>query len=121
MLKPKKLEKDSRLAAAESFQKVYRNGRKFRHHGISVLVCQNELAHSRIGISVAKKQVPRAVDRNRIKRIVRESFRLRRDDLTANLDMVFLIYSTLLELSNHEIQLCLDFLWTKLISFYKKV
>jgi len=30
---------------------------------------------ARLGLAIAKKQVSRAVDRNRIKRVVRESFR----------------------------------------------
>lgn len=82
---------------------------------------KNDLAHSRIGISVPKKQVPRAIDRNRIKRLIRETFRLRHRDLLIHLDMVFLVYSTIVELSNEEIRACLNFLWEKLLGFYRKV
>jgi ribonuclease P protein component len=45
-----------------------------RRH-FSVFVRANELERSRIGIIVGKKSAPRAVDRNRIKRMVREAFR----------------------------------------------
>jgi ribonuclease P protein component len=45
-----------------------------RRH-FSVFVRMNALAQSRIGIIVSKKVARRAVDRNRIKRLVRETFR----------------------------------------------
>ncbi len=38
---------------------------------------------ARLGLVVGKKQLKRAVDRNRVKRIVRELFRLRREALPA--------------------------------------
>jgi ribonuclease P protein component len=41
----------------------------------TVLYRSNELAYSRLGLAIAKKIVRRAVARNRLKRIVRESFR----------------------------------------------
>jgi len=42
----------------------------------------NGLAHARIGIIAAKRIAPRAVDRNRAKRLVREMFRAMRHRLT---------------------------------------
>jgi len=57
---------------------------------------------ARLGLAIAKKQIPRAVDRNRIKRVVRESFRIlqlhehdfvvlaRRDTVTATNAQLFL-------------------------------
>ena len=41
-----------------------------------VLARPNGLERSRLGLAIAKKHTPRAVQRNRIKRIVRESFML---------------------------------------------
>jgi len=44
-------------------------------------------ASARLGLVVGKKLLKRAVDRNRVKRIVREQFRLRRATLP-NLDLI---------------------------------
>jgi ribonuclease P protein component len=65
-------------------------------------MCKHDGHQARLGLAIAKKLLPRAVDRNRIKRIVRESFRLhqlqeydfvvlaRRDTGTATNDQLFL-------------------------------
>jgi len=45
---------------------------------------------ARLGLAVAKKHLKRAVDRNRIKRLIRESFRQQRD-LLKGLDIVVLV------------------------------
>ena len=47
----------------------------------------NSLAYSRLGLIVAGKVVRRAVGRNRVKRLLREVFRARQQDL-AGLDLV---------------------------------
>lgn len=44
----------------------------------------NEGDGARLGIIAAKRKLPRAVDRNRAKRIIRESFRRNRDLLDAS-------------------------------------
>jgi ribonuclease P protein component len=49
----------------------------------------NTLSSSRIGVIVSKKNAPRAVDRNRIKRLVREAFRQNRQRFAGN-DLVVL-------------------------------
>ena len=48
---------------------------------ITILGRLNSLGHPRIGLTVAKKNVKRAHERNRIKRLTRESFRLRQHEL----------------------------------------
>jgi ribonuclease P protein component len=48
---------------------------------VSVQMRANGLTESRLGLIVPKRHVPRAVDRNRIKRLLREWFRLNQDAL----------------------------------------
>lgn len=45
---------------------------------------------SRLGIALTRRLLPRAVDRNRVKRIVREAFR-RHAAKAAGLDLVFAV------------------------------
>ncbi len=78
-----------------------------------LLASANEQNQARLGFVLAKKQLKRAVDRNRVKRIVRESFRHQQAKLPAY-DFVVLGRSGLTELSNSEIRTMIDTLWFKL-------
>jgi ribonuclease P protein component len=48
-----------------------------------MLVCPNQLKHPRLGLAIAARIVPTAVGRNRIKRLIRESFRAHQAELPA--------------------------------------
>lgn len=111
-----KFAKETRLRSRENFQQVYKKAKRFRYDGLTALVCKNELTYSRIGISIPKRQIRRAVDRNRIKRVIRENFRNRQKE-SSNIDVVFLIHASLLGLSNTEINACLEWLWSKVLKF----
>ena len=54
---------------------------------MDIFFCQNGLAYPRLGLVVPKKILSRAVDRNRIRRILREAFRLSQTSL-AGLDVI---------------------------------
>ena len=74
---------------------MYRNGARLYGTGFTLVYLRNEhpdscLSGSRLGISVPKK-VGNAVQRNRIKRIIREAFRLHRDAFPRNSDIVFAV------------------------------
>lgn len=55
----------------------------------TLLAAANQLGHPRLGLAISRKHARRAVARNRIKRVVRESFRLHQQALGA-LDIVVL-------------------------------
>jgi ribonuclease P protein component len=57
---------------------------------LSVWAVTNDLAYSRLGISIGRI-VGNAVRRNRIKRLLRESFRLMQHDLPRGYDLVILV------------------------------
>lgn len=66
---------------------------------ITILGRLNSLGHPRIGLTVAKKNVRRAHERNRIKRLTRESFRLRQHELPA-MDFVVVAKKGVADLDN---------------------
>ncbi|MEL0047410.1 MAG: ribonuclease P protein component [Gammaproteobacteria bacterium] len=71
-----------RLLQAEQFTKVFKRGRFIRRHGaVRVRCMENNQASPRLGIIVPKKGNRTAVRRNRIKRIIRDQFRLTQTQL----------------------------------------
>lgn len=79
---------------------------------ITILGRLNSLGHPRIGLTVAKKHVKRAHERNRIKRLTRESFRLRQHELPA-MDFVVLVKKGVADLDNRALAEALEKLWRR--------
>jgi ribonuclease P protein component len=78
------------LRTTGEFQRVYRSGRRHWGDGFALIVLANALEYNRLGISVHRK-AGNAVRRNRIKRLIREVFRLNRDLFPAAVDVVVTI------------------------------
>ncbi len=57
------------------FQRVYRNGKRFEGSFITVFVIDNQGMQHRLGVTASKKALGNAVQRNRAKRLLRETFR----------------------------------------------
>ncbi len=49
----------------------------------TVLAVGGRVGRARLGLAISKKQVRRAVDRNRLKRLIRETFRCHKDQLVS--------------------------------------
>ena len=67
---------------------MFRLGKKAYGSLFSFVSLANSLEKSRFAIVVSKKTVPRAVDRNRVKRLVREAIRLHLSALDPGYDVV---------------------------------
>ena len=57
------------------FQHVYRNGKRYEGVFITAFVIENEELDHRLGVTASKKALGKAVQRNRAKRLLRETFR----------------------------------------------
>lgn len=75
---------------SSDFARVYKRGRRARGAFLAVVVLENELGRTRMGLSVSKRHARHAVDRNRVRRLFREAFRLERERLPAGLDLVLI-------------------------------
>ena len=64
------------LRGSSDFQKVYRIGKRYESNLLTAFVLPNSLTHHRLGITASRKALGNAVDRNRAKRLLRETFRV---------------------------------------------
>ena len=75
----------------------------------------NELGHARLGLAISKRVSKRAVERNRIKRLLRESFRRVRHQLPA-VDMMVMAREQAAGVPGTQLLAELDGLWKKLLA-----
>jgi ribonuclease P protein component len=72
-----------RLRRKREFDQLYAQGKRFGDSHFGITVCRNQLGLARLGMAVASKPFGGSVPRNRIRRLIRESFRLRQHDFPA--------------------------------------
>ncbi len=77
----------SRLKKRWEFQRAYQRGRKYWNRYFVIYVHRTHEETLRLGITVSKK-VGKSVQRNRVKRLIRESFRQLRPELKQGYDIV---------------------------------
>lgn len=72
-----------RLRHKSEFDAAYARGRRFGNGFFAVTVISNDKSGPRLGLAVALRVTRTAVERNRIRRIIRESFRIHQHTLPA--------------------------------------
>ena len=85
-----------------------------------ILVAESSHSTARLGLAVARKHARKAVDRNRIKRIVRESFRLASSNSLPAYDLVVLNRKQTHQLSNSQLFASLQQHWEKVQQLCEK-
>ncbi len=104
--------RELRLLTPKHFTFVFQQPQRAGTPEITILGRSNTLGYPRIGLTVAKKHVKRAHERNRIKRLTRESFRLCQHDLPA-MDFVIVAKKGIADLDNHALTGVLEKLWRR--------
>lgn len=105
--------RELRLLTPAQFKTVFTNPIKASSAEITLLAVPNEMQHPRLGLTVAKRHVKRANQRNRIKRVIRDSFRFNQHDLPP-LDIVVLVRGGVLDMDNEQLRKLVEKLWRKL-------
>ncbi|NKF51866.1 ribonuclease P protein component [Shewanella sp. WXL01] len=109
--------RELRLLTPAQFKPVFTNPIKASSAEITLLAIPNSEQNPRIGLTVAKRFVKNASDRNRIKRIIRTSFRLNQHDIP-NLDIVVLVRNGVVDMDNAQLHRLIEKLWRKLSRRY---
>ena len=113
----RRFQKSSRLLDSLAYQNVFAANKSFHHQGFTILARKSAGTSPRLGLAISKKQIRRAVDRNKVKRIVRETFRL---GIEKNLpvDLVVLAKSRVLQLDNKKMITTLEQQWCKVNHYF---
>ncbi len=102
-----------RLLNAAAFDAVYALRIRSFDSFFAVNAAPNTLGHARLGLSIGSKAVGNSVARNRVKRVVRESFRKSAADL-AGLDLVVGARNGARTAHNARLRESLDELWKQI-------
>jgi ribonuclease P protein component len=85
---PARYPRSHRVRRRREFGRLLRQGRRVHCGPLEARFARSFLSHARLGLIVGRRAAARAVARNRLKRLLRESFRTRSATLPA-LDVVF--------------------------------
>ncbi|MBF0417116.1 MAG: ribonuclease P protein component [Magnetococcales bacterium] len=105
--------KSARLLVSGEFQRVMSRGRRIATRFFTLLTLPVQSAHMRLGITVSRK-VGNAVQRTRVKRLIREQFRLHRPRLATGFDCVIIAKPQAGRTINAELHTDLHDLFTRL-------
>jgi ribonuclease P protein component len=105
-------DKTHRLLTKKDFDAVFNHAFRLTNAEFTVLFCKNQLKNPRLGLVLSKKIIRQAHDRNRIKRILRESFRLNKH--FPAVDVVVLARPAVNKALPHQIRINLGKLWNAL-------
>jgi ribonuclease P protein component len=109
----RRLPRKTRLTASEDFSRVFRRCIRSADRYFTVLAHFQDLGHPRLGLAVSRKSARRATSRNRIKRLVRESFRHGCDSLPSA-DIVVISRPPAAEAGNQTLTHSLETHWRRL-------
>ena len=104
-------DKTRRLLKKSEYDDVIKQAKKLVNTEFIVLYRENTVGHARLGLALSKKMIAKAHDRNRLKRLLRETFRTR---CLPALDIVILARNGVAKVQNSIVNAKLSQVWDKL-------
>lgn len=102
-----------RLKKNKDFRSVLSKSQKVSQAYLLAVYQTNDRPNARLGVAVSKRVAKLAVARNRIKRVIRESFRLSQNQLPT-IDIVVIVRSEGGNADKKRLRETIDKLWKKL-------
>ncbi|MDR3416383.1 MAG: ribonuclease P protein component [Nevskia sp.] len=109
-----RLQRHSRIRRPAEFKQAFAKGFRITRAPLAVVCKPNDVGLPRVGLAIARKAAPRAVDRNRVKRLIREEFRQNQSRLPA-VDLVFYGTAGLDAMDAARLRAVLAEIWLKVI------
>src|SRR6201996_3161444 len=101
-----------RLRRKSDFEAAHTRGRRFGNGFFAVTARPNDIGGPRLGLAVSVKNAGNSVERNRLRRTIRESFRLHQHELPS-VDLVVSARGRAREATGAELRTSLVSLWQK--------
>ena len=105
--------RESRLLTPKQYSNVFEKAIPATSPHITILARHNNLDIARLGMTIPKKKVKLAVNRNRLKRCIRENFRLNTHRLP-NVDIIVIAKHGINDLDNTQVHTQLNTLWQRI-------
>lgn len=103
----------NRLKKKKDFEKVFKEGKGFKEDFLYFKIKKNNLKSSRFGFVVSKKFSKKAVDRNKVKRRLRELIRIKMPKIKKGTDGVIIVMPGLKTTDLHELEGIINRLFQK--------
>ena len=104
------------IRQASEFDAVFKQGKRIVADCFAFYFIKTERDYPRLGMVISKRNCALAVNRNRIKRVIREQFRLNQH-LISTVDLVVTLKSPLKKMSDEEQGECIKKLFSQLTTY----
>ncbi len=115
MLNTKRFLSKQHIRHASEFDIVFKQGKRLTEACFVFHYVKTERDYPRLGMVVSKKNCALAVNRNRIKRVIREQFRLNQQAFSG-IDLVVALKSPIKTMSDQEQGECIKKLFSQLVT-----